>query len=213
MANNALLEQLVAELKPVRPRRPGIEAVAFVSLCALELMLWLASGHARAGLMHIAGTTPTFWWKAASAGALAVIGATTAITSLDPTRSPRRGLVALAGVLAVSVVVGALFASRAGLANLWDRLDWTDGLNCVARIVLLSAPPMAAFGLLLRRGAPTDLSGTALAASVAAAAWAACVFFFTCPHDDPIYILAWYPIACGVSAVAARLVLSLAGRW
>jgi hypothetical protein len=83
----------------------------------------------------------------------------------------------------------------------------------VAKVTLLSAPPAAAFGLLLLRGAATDVKGTALAAGVGGAAWAVFVYFFACPHDDPVYILVWYPIACAASTLAARLVLPLAGRW
>jgi hypothetical protein len=213
MASDDFLDGLASELKPVRRRDPRVEALALAGLCALELALWLVSGQVRPGLVQVAQTTPTLWWKTASAAALAFIGATTAITSLDPTRSPRRGLIALAVLIAAFFIVGGLFAWRAGLANLWDRLDWTDGLTCAFKVTLLSAPPAVVFALLLRRGAPTDVKGTALAAGVAGAAWAVFVFFFTCPHDDPVYILVWYPIACAASTLAARLVLPLAGRW
>jgi hypothetical protein len=207
------LDGLVGDLKPVRRRDVRLEALAFASFCAIELAMWLMSGHARPGLVHVALTTPTFWWKSASAAALAILGAATAIGSLDPTRSPRRGLVTLAVLVATFFIIGALFAWSAGFASLWSRLDWTDGVTCVAKVALVSAPPAIVFAHLLRRGASTDIKGTALAAGVGGAAWAVFVYFFACPHDDPVYILVWYPIACAASALAARLVLPLAGRW
>jgi hypothetical protein len=212
MASDPFLDGLAADLKPVRRRDARLEAIAFAGLCALELALWLAGGNTRPGLMH-ALTIPTFWWKFVSAGVLAVVGTTATIASLEPTRSPRRGLFALAAAVGTFVAVGAVLASQVGLANLWTRLDWTDGLDCVVKVVLLSAPPMAGLGFLLRRGAPTDLAGVSLAASVAAAAWAAFVFLFSCPHDDPLYILVWYPLACGCSTFLARLALLRIGRW
>jgi hypothetical protein len=213
MASDDFLDGLVGDLKPVRRRDARFEALAFAGLCAIELALWLISGHVRPGLMYVAETTPTFWWKTASAAALATLGAATAIGSLDPTRSPRRGLVTLVVLVATFFFVGALLALNAGLANLGGRLDWTDGLTCVAKVALLSAPPAVVFGLLLRRGAPTEIRGTALAAGVGGAAWAVFVYFFACPHDDPVYILVWYPIACAASTLAARLALPLVGRW
>jgi hypothetical protein len=212
MSNDPFLDGLVTDLQPVRRRDPRLEGLAFAGLCALELALWLASGNVRPGLMH-ALTIPTFWWKFVTAGLLAVLGATATIASLEPTRSPRPGLIAIAAAAGVFVAVGVRLASQVGLANLWARLDWTDGVDCVVKIVLLSAPPMAGLAFLVRRGAPTDLAGVSLAASVAAAAWAAFVFLFCCPHDDPVYILAWYPLACGLSTLLARTALLRIGRW
>jgi hypothetical protein len=65
----------------------------------------------------------------------------------------------------------------------------------------------------MRRGAPTDTSGTALAVGVAAAAWGAFVFVFACPHDDPFYIALWYALGCGLVTILARFLLPRLTRW
>jgi hypothetical protein len=65
----------------------------------------------------------------------------------------------------------------------------------------------------MRKGAPTHRAETALAAGIAAAAWAAFVFTFACDHDDPLYVAVWYTLACTLSASIARLVLPLLTRW
>ena len=76
--------------------------------------------------------------------------------------------------------------------------DWTQGLECVWKMVALSIPPAIAFGIPMRRGAPTNQPGTALAAGLSAAGWGAFVFVFACPSDDPLYIAVWYTLDCGL---------------
>ena len=56
---------------------------------------------------------------------------------------------------------------------------------------VLSIPPAVAFGVLVRGGAPTDRSGTAMAAGLLSATWGAFVFVFAGPSDDP-------PLHCSV---------------
>jgi hypothetical protein len=213
MANERLLTQLAADLKPVRRRSVRRDAVVFVALCAVELALFMLLGLMRPD-MDMAMEQPSFWWKLVSLGVIAVAGAVVAIVSLDPVESPRRGLRWLAGLVAVCVAAGWMVdASTPGLAALIIRLDWVDGLTCVYKMVLLSVPPIVGLGLLMRRGAPTDTAGTALAVGIAAAAWGAFVFVFACPHDDPLYIAVWYTVGCGLVALFARLVLPRLTRW
>jgi hypothetical protein len=142
-----------------------------------------------------------------------MIGAATAIASLDPAASPRRGLAWIATGVALFLASACLGVAIVGLADPIARLDWRDGVDCIAKLVLLSTPPMAALGLLMRRAAPTDLAGTAMACGVAAAAWGALVFMFACPHDDPLYIAVWYTIGCAISALVARMILPRLARW
>ena len=120
----------------------------------------------------------------------------------------------LSATIALSLVTGwVIDASRDGLPALVARLNWHDGLQCVYKMVLLSMPAVIGLGLLMRRGAPTDASGTSLAVGIAAAAWGAFVFVFACPHDDPLYIAVWYAVGCGLVTLLARLVLPRLTRW
>jgi hypothetical protein len=77
----------------------------------------------------------------------------------------------------------------------------------------LSIPPAIALGGLIRRAAPTDRSGTALAAALSSAAWGAFVFVFACPSDDPLYIAVWYTVGCSIVTVLGRVVLLRLSRW
>lgn len=211
MPVSPLIESLVRDLKPVRRRSARADALITAALCLLELALFLRLGMAQPD-MKTAMHQPTFWWRLASLGLIAVLGATTAIASFDPVASPRRGLRRLALVVALSLAAG-LFVTGPEASSLLARLDWQNGIQCVAKMVALSIPPLVGLGLLMRRGAPTDTAGTSLAVGIAAAAWGAFVFVFACPFDDPLYIAVWYTVGCGLVTILARLLLPRLVRW
>ena len=213
MAIDHLVDRLVSELTPVRRRTPWRDALVLAALCAVELGLFLSVGLMRPDL-HMAMDLPSFWWKLASMGLIALVGGTVTILSFDPVASPRRGLRWLLAIVAIAVAAGwVIDASRDGWPGLAARLNWRDGLTCVYQMVLLSVPPIVGLGLLMRRGAPTDVAGTALSAGVAGGAWGTFVFVFACPYDDPLYLAVWYTVGCGLVAVFARLVLPRLTRW
>ncbi len=213
MPDDQLLDRLVGGLRPVRRRRPGIEAIAVAGLCAVELALLLGLGFARPD-MPMAMGLPSFWWKLGSLGVIAASGTVTAILSLDPAASPGSGLRRLLALVALCLLCGwCIDASRPGLAGLLVRLDWHDGVACVTKMVVLSLAPLLGLGLLMRRAAPTQPGGTSLAVGLSAGALGAFVFVFACPHDDPFYVAVWYLVGCGLVTLAARSLLPMLTRW
>lgn len=213
MRTDLLIESLISDLKPVRPRKVWADAIALVALGAVELGLFLALGMTRPDMpmaMHLL----SFWWRLNSLGLIALVSGAVAILSLDPVRSPRPGLRWIVALIGLCLATGwVLDASRNGFATLLARLDWPNGLECLYEMVALSVPPVIGLGLLMRRGAPTDHGGTALAAGLAAAAWGAFVFVFACPFDDPFYVAVWYSLGCGAVTLFARLTLPRLTRW
>ena len=164
--------------------------------------------------MPVAMEAPSFWWKLTSMGLIALLGAGVALLSADPVRSPRRGLRWILVCIVVIFASGWLIdASGSGLADLVRRLDWSHGLQCVWKMIVLSIPPAIALGVLIRRGAPTDRAGTALAAGLSSAAWGAFVFVFACPSDDPLYIAVWYTVGCSIVTILGRAILMRLSRW
>ena len=213
MSDNRFVDQLVSGLQPVRPRRAGRDMLVLAAVCLVKLSLFLSLDAIRPD-MGAAMELPSFWWKLGSVGIIALVGAVVAILSFDPIRSPRPGLRWLVTILAVSLVTGWLIdASQAGWPALAARVDWKDGLCCSGKVVSLSMPAVIGLGLLMRRGAPTDTTGTALSVGVAAAAWGAFVFVFSCPYDDPLYIALWYSVGCGLITVLARVLLPRLTHW
>lgn len=213
MQSDQFLDQLTSDLKPVRRRSARSEALVLATVCVIELGLIFSLGMMRPD-MPLAMGLPSFWWKLGSLALIALIGASCAILSFNPVESPRRGLRSLVTIAMLSLTIGfVLDASHDGLAALAMRLDWHEGVRCVGQMVLLSVPMAIALGLLMRRGAPTDLGGTSLASGAAAAGWGAFVFVFACQHDDPLYIAVWYTIGCGLVTLFARLLLPRLTRW
>jgi hypothetical protein len=213
MHTEPLINRLVSELKPVRRRTALRDALALLVLAAIELGLFLALGMMRPD-MPMAMHEPSFWWKLTSVGLIAVVSGAVAIMSLDPTHSPRRGLRWIVVLITLCLASGwILDASRDGVSPLIDRLDWRNGVDCLYRMVVLSVPAVIGLGLLMRRGAPTDRGGIALAAGFAAAGWGAFVFVFACRFDDPLYVALWYSLGCGAVTLFARLALPRLTRW
>lgn len=213
MSIDSLIERLAADLKPVCSRRPWRDAGLLAILGTVEVVLFVALGQMRPD-MHVAMTLPGFWWKLASLALLTAMALTTALKSFNPVDSPRPGLRRFAWVVIAALALGWLIdAANAGKVGLPDRLMWRLGVECVVAMVVLSIPPLIALAMLMRRGAPTDQKGSSLAVGVASAAWGALVFVLNCPQDDPFYIAVWYPVGCGLVALAARLVLPRFTRW
>jgi hypothetical protein len=217
MPNDPFIDQLVRDLKPVQRRRAGMDAGIVVGLCIVELLLYLAMGAARPDIVA-ALQLPSFWWRLVSCGALALLAALTAIASFNPVASPHRGLRQLGALGALAIAAGWCVdamhgSSLGGNSALGARLNWPEGLQCLYHMVVLSLPPILALGLLMRRGAPTEPAGTALAIGIAAAAWGAFVYVFACPDDDALYIAVWYTVGMGLITLLARGLLPLLTRW
>jgi len=207
MRTESLVDRLSENLRPVRRRSIVREALLLLLLAlygdsSLRTHRLHAPGHATAM------EALSFWWKLASMGLIAVLGAGVAILSVDPVRSPRRGLRwILVCILAIFACGWLIDAADNGGADLVRRPDWTQGLQCVWKMVALSIPPAIALGMLVRRGAPTDRAGTVLAAALLSAAWGAFVFVFACPSDVPLYIAVWYTVGCSIVTLVGRAVL------
>jgi hypothetical protein len=213
MRTESLVDRLSQDLQPVRRRSLVRETLLLLLLGIFEVSAFLGMGFMRPD-MPTAMQAPSFWWKLISMGLIAVLGAAIAILSVDPVQSPRRGLrwilICIVAILASGWLIDA---AGNGFADLVRRLDWSQGLQCVWKMIALSIPPAIAFGVLIRRGAPTDRAGTALAAGLSSSAWGAFIFVFACPSDDPLYIVVWYTVGCSIVTILGRAILIRLSRW
>jgi len=207
MSNDALIQELSADLSPVRRRSALREAGLLLALGVVELGLCLAFSLMRPDMGHMIGSTYMLW-KLGSLMILAGFSGTIALRSFSPGTFPRRG-VTVAIALAGAAMIAGLFvppAAQTG-STLLDRLAPVHGLFCALAIVILSLPMLAMLATLMRRGAPVHPERSALSAGLAAGTAGAFVFAFCCPINDPLYIVVWYFVGCTTVATAARWLL------
>lgn len=212
-----LIDSLVADLDSVEPRRAGREMLLIAGLILVELLVFVMLREARPDMPE-AMTTPAFWWKAATFAVIGGLSVTALLVSLDPATTNNGRLSALWRGLAITAPLALALgwiidAGASGSHALAARLEWRDGLDCLLNVGLLSLPLVLVFGMLMRRGAPTQPARTSAAAGLAAAGFGAFVFAFHCPHDDPLYVMVWYGGAVLIVAGLARLVLPRIARW
>jgi hypothetical protein len=213
MRYDSLINRLSEDLKPVRRRRVGIDLAIVAAICAIELALFFIMGASRADMPAMM-KQPTFWWRLQSLGLIALVSGTLAVLSFSPTYSPRRGLRWLAAIVFFCLALGPCISAGSGdFGSILRRLNWTNGVQCAGKIILLSIPPVIGLGMLMHRGAPTDTKGTALLVGVAAAAWGAFVFVFACPFNDPLCIAVWYAVGCSFMTLLSRAILPRVTRW
>jgi hypothetical protein len=213
MTSERLIDDLATGLAPVRRRTARRDGILLALLGVVELALFFLMGAARHDIM-LAMKLPSFWWKLGSLGLLVAFGMVTAVRSFDPAASPRRGLRWIGWLAGLALLIGwVIDAAHGGGPALIQRLDWRHGVDCMFAMAVLSIPMLIGLGLLMRRGAPTDRAGSALAVGLAGAAWGAFVFVFQCPHDDPFYIAVWFGLGCGLVALTGRLLVPLVTRW
>jgi hypothetical protein len=213
MLDSDIVDQLVGDLKPVRSRSITREGILLASVAALEVALCVGLGSTRSNLL-MAMTLTTFWWKTLGLGLLAFAGGVLAIRAFNPENSPRRGLRWLLALVGTTIGVGfVLGAVPSNAHSLGEQLNWRQGVQCMLTMAALALPAIAGLGILMRRGAPTDRKGTAIAVGAAGAAWGALVFVLHCPHDDPLYVIVWYSAGCSLVVLLARLVLPPLTRW
>lgn len=207
MSSDLLIDELSADLTPVRRRSLLRETVWLAALGLLEVSLFLAAGLMRKDMSQ-AILHPFMWWKLGSLAILVLVSASTAIRSFSPIISPRRGLGVIALLIGLAAVTGGVVGPGGAVAaTVADRLSPTHGLVCATCIIVLSLPMLGILSLLMRKGASTHAEGSALAVGLAGGSWGAFVFAFCCPVNDPLYIEVWYSVACTIVVLVARFVL------
>jgi hypothetical protein len=215
MKTDQLVDELVTDLEPVRTRSLAGDARLLALLIAVEFGLYWPLGSGHDHMEEAMVSMPSLLWKLGSLAMLAAVSVVVALRSLDPTRSPHRGLGAIAALVALILLVGwVVDATTLHAAQpFWQRLEIADGVQCMLAIILLSIPPIVTLGWLMRRAAPTDLQGSALSIGIASAALGSFLFVFACPHSDPFYVMIWFMLSGAIVALVGRLTLPLINRW
>ena len=101
----------------------------------------------------------------------------------------------------------------AGFTVWMPSLFGTTWRGCLVFIPLLSAGPLAAILVALRRGAPTRPALAGAVAGLLAGGIGSFVYAAHCPGDSPLFLGAWYTITILEMAALGALAGSRLLRW
>lgn len=200
-----LIDSLVADLRPVRPRRTA--AIVIGAIIAAQGIAVVLLGWVRPDL--VAGDPPpVLVWRTLGSAAFALVCLALALRLRDPARLPGRWPIAAGGVLLAFAAAGwALDLLFPSALPITARLRPASGLDCIALIAGHALPTLVVTALLLRRGAIVRPQAAAAAAGLSAAGTGGFFWALACPIDDPVYTIFWYLLAFGLIAATARLAL------
>lgn len=120
-------------------------------------------------------------------------------------------IVALAPALLLIAVVAELIAVPSGQ---WlVRMVGSNSMICLTAIPSLSLPLLAAFMIVLKRGAPTSRTAAGAIAGLAAGGLAAVLYATHCTDDSPLFVAVWYSIAIGGVTMVGALLGRVLLRW
>jgi hypothetical protein len=182
-------------------------AGAFVALC-----IFFAEIGPRADLAS-ALSTPRFLFKIALTLMLLVSAAGLVLHLARPGAIPSPWLYALAAVpafLALAVGAEMLVVPPSEWQGRVMGMNW---LVCLGLIPLLSAAPLIAAILGLRRGATTHPVMAGAAAGLLAAGIGATLYATHCQSDSPLFVGVWYVAATAVMTGAGALLGARFLRW
>ena len=76
-----------------------------------------------------------------------------------------------------------------------------DALVCITAIPLMAAPIAFPLFLQARQGAPMYPGRAGMSLGLVAAAISATIYTLHCPNDSPLYVISWFGLAMGISAL------------
>jgi hypothetical protein len=192
----------------MRPIVPAMLAVGV--LCALGLLL--ATLHPRPDLgeaMH----TLRFVGKFAVTVPLAATAIWLVGIQMRPTGTPYRRLWALALPLALLAFAVCLELGATPEGSWWGRMIGSNSRWCLTFVPIFSIPPLAAFLIALRRGAPAHPTLAGCAAGLAAAGIGASVYAVHCTDDSPLFVALWYTPGVALVTAAGMVLGRRLLRW
>jgi hypothetical protein len=208
-ATNDLIARLAAAPRPARLTATVLfAAVGLAVLAAGGLYLW--SMGFRPGLAA-AMAHPVTAAKIALPALLAALALPVVLRLSDPVGRPRPHWLLLPAGIAVALAAYAATTVPAG--TLGAAIMGGTSVKCVTAIVQISALPMIAGLVILRRGASTRpaLSGAVLGLLAGAGATAA--YALSCAEDSPLFFVTWYGAAILCVTALGGLIGARALRW
>lgn len=213
---DALLDQLTADLAPVKPLddRPTMLVLASLLVTAAVLVLSLLGP--RPELMGD-DMQPMFMLRSGTLAVLAVVSIAAMLAQAHPgvgrnNQGYGQGWKVAATMAALFPIVGLVMAlddpdhARAMMAM-------ASGWECLRMSLISAAVCAVPMVLHLRRGAPVAPERAGLLVGLASGSLGALAYNLHCPMDSVVYIGLWYGLAVAGAALAGRLLVPRLIRW
>jgi len=212
MQTDDLIAQLSQGLEPVRPGTVGRQAALGVCVglaLSITLMLtWLGLRYDFSDALVSFG----MWMKLGYAFALAALALWAMERLGRPGSDVRLPLLLLALPVGMIVFLSAIQMMAPGA----DRAALVMGHSsdvCAINILCCSLPLLAGGFWILRRMAPTNLGLAGTMVGLFAGAAGAFVYAFHCTEAAAPFILAWYTLGIGLSALTGAILGPWLLRW
>lgn len=196
-SREALIADLVADLRPVRPlASPLIRAAAWL-VVVVALAAALAAFADLPAMRHRLMAVPDMWLAMLGSALTAALAAVAAFELDLPDRSPRWALLPLPG-LALWIGASGMGCLRTWLIPGVHDASSIEAMHCLAFILGLSVPLSLLIVVMLRRGFTLAPSLTGSCAGLAVASASATLLDFFHPFDAAATDLAVHALAVGL---------------
>ncbi len=213
MSGDALIDRLVADLKPVRR---GSVAVRFalglglgIAVAAILMLFWLGVRPDFA----TAVAAFSYWMKFAFTLAVGVLGFLAVDRLARPGGRAPKPAIALLLVFAVMALLAVIETIGAAPADRGRLLLGASANACPWLIIALSAPLFVGALWAMRGLAPTRLTLAGAAAGLMAGGFGAWVYAFHCDENAAAFVAVWYSLGIGVVTLFGALTGRFLLRW
>ncbi|MGO9452267.1 MAG: NrsF family protein [Candidatus Binataceae bacterium] len=209
--HHALVENLVAELRPVRRLWPISARLGLWTALEICVLIFLIRHGDRTDLAQQL-RNPWYIFGVAGFAATGVIGAALALRAAVPGREPRATEIGLLMVLAVASALLLLRQPVDANVPLGNFVD--TGLPCALGIAIFAALPWLALLWAVRRGAPLTAGLDGALIGAAAFLFSFALMRVNCPIDDGLHLFVWHflPALAGTALSACAGIAFLRRR-
>lgn len=203
-----LIRDLAARPMPA-PFHPVAAAAGMAALATLVLGLYFAGLGLRADIVGAWQHLPV-QAKTVLPALLSLIAIWLALRSARPEGRIKTWPLAVPVALALALALQRLvMADGPRLVELMGN----TAMACLASITLLTALPLAAGIVILRRAAPTRPVQTGALLGIAVGAFVAAGYALHCTEDSPLFFVSWYGIAIGLAGASGAYLGHRFLRW
>lgn len=213
MNTDELIADMSRTVRPVRRHAVAMRIAVGMALGGVGTVLLILAWLGINPDLGLAMRGYAFWmkWIYTISLALCAVAATIHLARPDSGKMGWLWIMAVpALLLAVIGLIEMAHAPSTQWLPMWLGVSWK---SCSASVFLLSIPIFAGLLWSFRQLAPTRLRLAGATAGLAAGAWAATLYCLHCPEVSAIFVLTWYSLGIGLTALLGSAIGPRLLRW